>query len=167
MRFDGFQADGDEANELSKTFGVMLFCIAGNATEVVQGEYAFLASLRIHLQGSREVVVTSAPAMVNWASLHGRGGSDSVTLAQAQNKFKQLGAKEMESFLFDPSHWVEHGVLEQGDMMYLPVGSLAASRTKERHAVGLKVGLVAPTDASAAQCLDNAGNCRRSGTRTR
>ena len=155
MRFDGFDMLGDEANQMLNAFGVMMWCIAGNSAEVVQGEYAFFAALRIHLQGSRDIVATSTPMVVNWTSLQAGQSGDAVTLTQAQHRFKNFTSKDMQSFLSDPSHWIEHGTLEPGDMLYVPVGAMLASRTKANHAIGLKVGVAVPSDSSSANCLDN------------
>lgn len=157
MHFDGFKEKGDEQGELAKTLGLMLWCIAGNCTEVVQSEYGFLASLRLHVQGSRDIVITGAPMMVNWASLNTKNRSGTVTMTEAKNRLKGMGIKDMQSFLSDSSHWIEHATVDAGDLLYIPAGALLASRSRAAHVVGLKVGLIVPHDPVAPHSLDSLG----------
>ena len=64
-------------------------------------------------------------------------------------------AEDVQSFLEDGAHWLEHGTLERGDVLYLPVGAVIVSRTRVEHVVGVKYGCVAPLDTMAVGNLSN------------
>ena len=153
--------DSDAGGAMGKTLGPLMWCIAGGNTEVVMTEYGFLASLRWQMSGTRDIVIADTDMMSNWASLQKQekakgcssGSSNRASLSEIQGKFMSMSDKNAVSFLSDTDHWLEHGTICAGEVLFLPVGSMMASRTHADLNIGLKVGAVAPMDRRAVQAL--------------
>ena len=109
--------------------------------------------MRWQYAGPRDVVVTSCPAMVDWASVT-KKSKDVVSLNDTQQMFKGMATKDIQAFLAENNHWLEHSLIEAGDLLYLPVGSVITRRSRAEHIIGLKFGLIAAEDRLALTLLE-------------
>ena len=151
--------DAEESTPFRKILSPLTWCMAGSNTEAPGTEYAFLAALRWQIGGVRDVVLTSAQAMVAWASLQKQQSAasgpaaDIVPLAEALKRFQNLSQKEATSYLSDSAHWVVSGQLLEGDVLYIPAGCMCFSRSQAEMNIGIKIGAVVPSDSSALSAL--------------